>query len=141
MLSAEERLEQLENILEDLEELSHNTPIVVEGIRDVAALRKLGITKNVIALNRGDSIFGFAEKIVKRHQSVIILTDWDRRGGTLARMLKEALKANGVAANITIRARIVILSKKEIKDIESMPTFIDRLRASTPGQPQRIRGG
>jgi len=141
MLSAEERLEHLEKVFEDLEELSNDTPIVVEGIRDIAALRRLGITKNVIAVHRGDTIFGFAEEMAKKHRNVIILTDWDRRGGTLARMLKEALTANGVAANIRIRARIVILSKKEVKDIESMPTFIDRLRASTPGQPRRIRSG
>jgi len=139
LLSPEERLQQLEKIFEDLEELSESTPIIVEGIRDIAALRRLGITENVVALHRGDTIFGFAEEMAKKHRTAVILTDWDRRGGTLARMLKEALTANGVHANHTIRTHIVILSKKEIKDIESMPTFIDRLKASTSGQPRRAR--
>ena len=139
MLSPEERLEQLEKIFEELEDLSESTPIIVEGNRDVAALRRLGITKNVTALHRGDTIFAFTEEIAKRHRKAVILTDWDRRGGLLARMLREALAANGVAANHTLRARIVILSKKEIKDIESMPTFIARLKASTAGQPMHPR--
>jgi hypothetical protein len=33
-----------------------------------------------------------------------------------------------------VRAQIVILSKKEVKDIESMPTFLERLRAMAVSQ-------
>jgi len=59
-----------------------------------------------------------------------VLTDWDRRGGQLARMLNEALLANGVTANGHFRTQLVILSKKEIKDIESLPKFIENLRVN-----------
>lgn len=107
----------------------------MEGARDVAALKKLGITKNVFPLNEGRSIFSFCEDLSKRSTSAVVLTDWDRRGGRLARMLKEGLEANGVKVNDRIRAKIVILSKKEVKDIESLPTFIDRLKAAPRGIP------
>lgn len=129
MLSAEERLEQLERVFAELEDLSEDTPIIVEGLKDAAALRRLGIVKNVVTLSKGNSIFTFSEALARDHDSAVILTDWDRRGGRLARMLKEALSANGVSANERLRAQIVILSKKEVKDIESMPSFIERLRA------------
>jgi hypothetical protein len=33
----------------------------------------------------------------------------------------------------------VILSKKEVKDVESMPTFIERLRARDASQRMRAR--
>jgi len=33
-----------------------------------------------------------------------------------------------VIANDNIRAKLGILSKKEVKDIESMPAFVERLR-------------
>jgi 5S rRNA maturation endonuclease (ribonuclease M5) len=134
MLTPEERLEKLEKVLQELEELSDEVPIVVEGARDIAALKRLGIRKNVTALNTGKSVFSFCEDLSKTSNEAVILTDWDRRGGRLARMLKEALQANGVKADDKLRTQIVILSKKEIKDIESLPTFIERLKAATRSQ-------
>jgi len=130
VLSAEERLQELEKVFDGLEEDSEKVPIIVEGVQDVAALKRLGIHKNVMAVNRGISIFAFAEMVSKRYREAIVLTDWDRRGGQLARMLKEALMANGVSVNNRHRAQIVILSKKEIKDIQSLPRFVERLRAA-----------
>ena len=141
MLTAEERLEQIEKVLEELEDLSETVPIVVEGLRDVNALKRLGITKNVLPLNQGKTIFSFCEGISKRARKAIVLTDWDRRGGQLARMLRDALEANGVRVNDSVRMQLVILSKKEIKDVESLPTFIGRLRDTPRGIVDiRVRG-
>jgi len=139
MLSPEERLEQLEKVFEELVDLSADAPIIVEGIRDANALSRLGIEKNVVTLNRGVSIFAFCEQISRQSKKAIVLTDWDRRGGQLARMLKESLIANGVEVIDGIRTQIVILSKKEVKDVESMPTFIERLRARDASQRMRVR--
>jgi 5S rRNA maturation endonuclease (ribonuclease M5) len=139
MLSPEERLEQLEKVFEELVDLSADAPIIVEGIRDADALSRLGIEKNVVTLNRGVSILTFCEQISRKSKKAIVLTDWDRRGGQLARMLKESLMANGVEVIDSIRTQIVILSKKEVKDVESMPTFIERLRARDASQRMRAR--
>jgi 5S rRNA maturation endonuclease (ribonuclease M5) len=142
VLTPAERLEELNEVLADLEDKSDTTPIVVEGTKDVEALRRLGITKNVHHLNRGESVFNFCEDLSRGSRRLIILTDWDRKGGMLARMLKEACHANEVSANLDIRAKLVILSKKEIKDIEGMPAFIERLRvrSALPGLPKRMKG-
>jgi 5S rRNA maturation endonuclease (ribonuclease M5) len=121
-------------VFQELDDLSENRPVIVEGARDVAALKKLGITKNVTPLNKGLSVFSFCEDLSKRAKEAVILTDWDRRGGQLARMLKEGLLANGVKANDRVRVQIVILSKKEVKDIESLPTFMERLKAMAMSQ-------
>ncbi len=134
MLTPEERLEQLEKVLGELEELSADTPIVVEGARDIAALRRLGVVRNVLALNKGKSVIAFCEELSRRSSRAIILTDWDRRGGQLARMLKEGLESNGVKVNERIRTQIVILSKKEVKDMESLPTFVERLQSMAASQ-------
>jgi len=105
--------------------------VVVEGIKDVEALKRLGVSKNVTSMGKGRSIFTFCEDLAKRHKKVVILTDWDRKGGKLARALKEAFGANGVKVVEDIRTKLVILSKKEVKDIESLPTFIENLKATT----------
>jgi len=130
VLSPEERLEKLEKVLQELEDASEHMPIIVEGARDAAALRMLGITRNVMPLNRGTSIFAFCEQLSRTASEAVVLTDWDRRGGQLARMLKDSLAANGVRANDRMRTEIVVLSKKEVKDIESLPTFILSLRSA-----------
>jgi len=141
MLTPAERLEELEDVLAELEDLSETTPIIVEGTKDVEALRRLGIAKNVHHLNTGESVFNFCEDFSRRGRTLIILTDWDRKGGMLARMLKEACHANEIEADLGIRTKLVILSKKEVKDIESLPTFIERLRvrSTMPGLPKRTK--
>ena len=134
MLSPQERLDKLEKVLEELEDLSERMPIIVEGARDAVALRRLGITKNVMPLNKGVSVFAFCERLSRTAAEVVILTDWDRRGGQLARMLKEGMSANGVRTNDRIRTEVVILAKKEVKDIESLPTFLESLRRAVSGR-------
>lgn len=115
-------------VLDDLEELSAGTPVVVEGLKDVRALKRLGVGRNVVSLGRGLSVFAFCEALSKSHKEVVVLTDWDRKGGKLARMLREAFEANEVRADTDLRARLVLLTKKDIKDIESLPKYVERLR-------------
>lgn len=138
MLSPKERLEELEKVLTELEELSEKLPIIVEGNKDVSALRRLGITKNVVSLSKGDSVLTFCERVSRKSREVVILTDWDRKGGHLARMLKETLEISGVAVNDRVRTQLVVLLKKDIKDIESMPTFIERLRYHPLGPARKV---
>lgn len=128
MLTPEERLEQLEGVFEELETLSERGPIIVEGKKDAQALASLGVKKNIVTLSKGLSVFAFCERIARMSSSAVVLTDWDRKGGTLARMLRDGLATNGVLVNENIRAQLAVLSKKEIKDIEGIPRFVLRLR-------------
>ncbi len=137
MLSAEQRLEQLEVAFEELEELSQKAAIIVEGRKDAKALGLLGITKNVVTLSKGLSIVAFAEALSRRAGRAVILTDWDRKGGQLARMLKDALATNGVEVNDGLRAELAMLSKKEAKDIEGLPKFLQRLRSEAGLEARR----
>lgn len=134
MLSPAERLEEVMKVLEEIERLSAVAPIVVEGLKDIEALRRLGIESNVVAMGRGRTIVEFCEDLSKDHDEVVVLTDWDRKGGHLARALKEALATNGVKTIESPRTQLVILTKKEIKDVEGLPAFIERLKAAS-GRP------
>ena len=131
MLSPAERLEEISKVVDDLRELSDEMPIVVEGIRDARALELLGIRRNVVTLSKGVSLFVFCERLAREWREVVVLTDWDRKGGQLARRLKEALEANQTKVVERPRTQLVILTKKEIKDIESLPTFMSRLRSTS----------
>ena len=128
MLTPSERLERILDAIQELDELSQEMPVVVEGRRDVEALRQLGVKGEVVTLGKGIPLFAFCENLSRESPSAVILTDWDRKGGQLARRLKEAFEANGTKANDSIRMQLVILAKKEIKDIESLPSLVLRLK-------------
>jgi 5S rRNA maturation endonuclease (ribonuclease M5) len=127
MRDPEETLEDLTGILEELKERSHAEVVLVEGQKDRAALTVLGIDGEVWQVQGPNSIFSTAEKLATEGRSAIILTDWDRKGGQWARLLRQGLKANGVRFDADLRLRLVLLVKTEIKDIESLPAFFTRL--------------
>ena len=130
MISEAERLEKLEKIVDDLIERSPDEPIIVEGSRDVKALRDLGIEGMILAVNTGSSIVNLCETLSSEHDRFIILTDWDRKGGQIAHQLARGFESCDVKHDMLVRANIARLSKKEIKDVEGLPGFIRRLQKS-----------
>ena len=123
-------LEELEDVLEGLAEASKTNPVIVEGASDKKALAQLGVTGIIFVLNDGHSIIDTCTRLSTDYRAAIIMTDWDRKGGQLARALMDALEANDMHYNTDLRAKISYLSKKEIKDVESLPAYVERLKAN-----------
>ena len=119
--------EELQDILDDLIEKNRNAPIIVEGERDVRALRALGILGEIRPINRGTTVFALCEDLARDHRKAIILTDWDVRGGRLARQLRVGLAANAVRYDDEVRARLTKACRKEISDVESLDRFVERI--------------
>ncbi len=119
--------EKLVRLIADLVEANLTAPVIVEGERDVKALREVGLTGEIVPLNAGVPLFNLAESIARHHREAVILTDWDRRGGQLARLLRDALEANQVRFDVDLRARMTVLCQTEIKDVESLATYLERL--------------
>ncbi len=90
--------QELEKGLFELIEENKKVPIVVEGDKDVFSLRKLGIIGEIITVNSGLSIIDFCDKIANKYKEIILLTDWDRKGGyichTIERNLEGRVKCN-----------------------------------------------
>jgi 5S rRNA maturation endonuclease (ribonuclease M5) len=128
-----EALEQLTLILEELESRPEEVVVLVEGKRDRGALNLLGVRGEIIQVQTSDGILGIAEDLAFRHKRAIILTDWDRKGGQLCLLLKNALKANSVEFEASTRSRLVHIVSGEIKDVESLPSFFSRLVAQVEG--------
>jgi 5S rRNA maturation endonuclease (ribonuclease M5) len=125
--SPQETLEELTRILDELRERDPGTVILVEGQKDKAALAALGISGEIWMVHGPNTIFSLTELLAHEGKRSIVLTDWDRKGGQWAQLLRRSLHANGVQFDDTMRMRIVILVKKEIKDVESLPSFYSRL--------------
>jgi len=135
MTSESERLERLEKIIEELNERSQKEAIIVEGLRDIQAMRALGITGIVRAAHTGDSIMNLCESLSTEYDRFIILTDWDRKGGQLASLLRKGLEACGARYDNALRAHIARLTKKEIKDVEGLPRYLENLGRSVRRNP------
>ncbi|HIJ00937.1 MAG: hypothetical protein PWQ88_1249 [Candidatus Methanomethylophilaceae archaeon] len=127
MGASAERFEKLVKVLKDLEDLPPNYVILVEGVKDRAALGILGIDRDIRTIQGSGGMLQVAEQLKKEGRHAVILTDWDRTGGQLSRLLKEALSSNQVKYDDDIRARLSRISRKDIKDVESLPALYSHL--------------
>ncbi|MDG6242963.1 MAG: toprim domain-containing protein [Methanolobus sp.] len=127
----QKRLEMAEELLSELQELAdRDSIVVVEGKRDIAALKSLGLDGDLRPATH-HPLMHFCEELSKTGKKVVILTDWDRRGDILASKLVENLQSLGSTPETRIRELIVSLVQKEIKDVESLPGYIGKLKNIT----------
>lgn len=122
----QEELEGVRDVLSKLKEREKDIPIIVEGPKDEKALRQLGIEGCIIKIKQNSSIFHVIESLRGRYRKVIVLTDWDRTGGRLAYRIKKACEANEIVCDEDLRKELIKHLKKEIKDVESIPAFLER---------------
>ena len=126
-MNDEERLEEILELLEELKELSEDHIILTEGIRDKKAMEALGITGDIFMIQSEGGPMKAAEYVSARGKKAVILTDWDHKGGTISRELELQLSSLDIEYNTEIRAKLSVLCKKYIKDIESLDTLVERL--------------
>jgi len=123
-----ERLEKLEELILELKTLAQEGVIVViEGKKDEASLLCLGI-KGDIRKSSQKPLFSFSESLSMSRKKIVLLTDWDRKGGLAAQKIVQYLKAYGITPDTQIRSRFCSLVKKKIKDVESLSNYINKLR-------------
>ena len=120
----EEDAEAVREVVKKLSELGPETVILVEGKRDREALIGLGVHSEIYVINDGKSVVETSEIISRRYRSVVILTDWDRTGGRLARAFAEQFVSLGVDYSLEERKELAFLCKKEIKDVESLAEYM-----------------
>jgi dTMP kinase len=125
--SPKERLDEIQAVLEELISRDPKAVILVEGMRDRGALTILGVKGEMIQVQSSDGIFAIAERLARDGKSAIIMTDWDRKGGQLGRLLRNALRSNAVPYDDTLRQRLVVVAKQDIKDVQSLPSLYSRL--------------
>jgi 5S rRNA maturation endonuclease (ribonuclease M5) len=129
----EKRMELMEKLLDELQDfVDQGSIIVVEGKRDVIALKSLGIHGD-FRLATHHSLVNFCEDLKKTGKQIVILTDWDRRGNLLLDKIVENLHSLGVNPDTRIRELIISLVQKDIKDIESLPGYVEKLKQITKG--------
>lgn len=121
-------LEALEELIASLLDAScQGAAVIVEGRRDLIALRTLGLSGPVIMASRRSAL-DLAEDAARNYSQIILLTDWDRKGDEMCRTIERHLRSAGSRPDRLIRSRLKKLVKKEIKDVESLCRYTERMR-------------
>ncbi|MHA1410051.1 MAG: toprim domain-containing protein [Candidatus Odinarchaeia archaeon] len=108
--------------LKELNKESESAPIIVEGKKDLEALRTIGVT-GIIYCVYGKSISNLADELSKYH-TVIILTDFDAEGKKIKDKLIYYLQTIGVKIELKYRNEIKKLVKGRVRVIEGLDTFL-----------------
>lgn len=120
---------KLLSIMEELQNCAkQGMPILIEGKKDEEALRKLGINGNFMKVSGSPlKLFEIAEIAAKSSSKIIILTDFDKKGNELAKRLSEDIQRLGSHADLEIRRKIMGITRRYIKDIESLSRHLRQL--------------
>lgn len=136
------KAEVILQLLDRLATVSANgTPIVVEGQKDVDALRKLNIKGNILtAKTYGRSLLNVVDGAKRRGFSeVILLMDFDRRGKEWTKRLMQNFEKTAVKPNLLFWRKLIRLVGRDVKDIEGLASYIKTLHEKI-GNPQSIIG-
>jgi 5S rRNA maturation endonuclease (ribonuclease M5) len=117
-------LEEVQKTLSELIEENRLKPVIVEGEKDVDALRRLGLAGKIVTLNSGVTLIDFCDRIAEKYEEVIILTDWDRKGGFLYRTIERNLEGR---VKIISYYREVFSKNTMIRTVEGLPSWLDTM--------------
>jgi 5S rRNA maturation endonuclease (ribonuclease M5) len=96
--------------------------LLVEGKRDVAAVRGLGYTGGLATVS---SVSKLGARAFAPATKVVILTDLDREGRTLAARYIKLLSHEGVRTSLSERRRLRVASRGAFRHIENLSRFSD----------------
>lgn len=123
----DERLELIQEVLEKLSLMATDHIILVEGPNDVRALNSIGIHGDMFRIQSDGGPIKAAEYVASSGKDAIVLTDWDIKGGRIAAEVSAQLSALGVRHDMTVRKELATLSKRYVKDVESLDSMMERL--------------
>ena len=111
-------------------------PVLVEGKRDEKTLRALGFTGPIEKVNRGWDRSRLIAYLHSEYCSrstpdvsprVILLMDWDRKGGQIQKFFRDQLMSFDVPIDEDLRNILIKTMKPEGKTVESLRPYSDIL--------------
>jgi 5S rRNA maturation endonuclease (ribonuclease M5) len=128
MSGREEAWPEFLELWSDLIEASRSpsTVIIVEGERDRASLAKLSVGGRVVILHRGRPVSEVAHWVSRDARRIIVLTDWDAKGGRLAQKLREFLESMPLELDLETRRRLARVLRGELVHVEGIAGWARR---------------
>ncbi|MEM2914243.1 MAG: hypothetical protein QXH91_02410 [Candidatus Bathyarchaeia archaeon] len=137
--SLEDKNEKLGSFLQKLIEKSREGAIIlVEGLKDAKALRRIGITGKISCTkNIRIPLYDYLQEYVNSKNEIIVLTDFDRRGVQLASKMTNYLEKSGKPVNIKFWLELRGFITRDIKDVEGLASYVKTIQRKC-GKPVDI---
>ena len=105
-------------------------PIIVEGQKDVNALRAFDVKGDIIsAKTSGRRFLDVLSEVEKQgKREAILLMDFDRRGKEWTKRLTKHLEEMRVKPNLFFWKRLQGLVGRDVKDVEGLATYMKTLK-------------
>lgn len=115
------------------EESAKGTPILVEGKKDVDALRKLGVAGPVVTVKTGGKSFIDVVSELEEAETprVILLLDFDRRGKQGTNRLRHNLERAGIKVDLEVWLALLGSVGKDAQCVEGLDAYLENLKART----------
>ena len=123
------KLDLIAKRIEEEKLRNEDIPIIVEGSRDVGALREMGFEGVILKVNNGQSLEDFSSEISSQYSEVILLFDWDSRGFYLTKRIFSLLSSMGTKCHTELWN---FLRKYSIGSVEELPSYLKILEAQAP---------
>ncbi len=111
--------EELNKLLERIQRKSEGAIIVVEGLRDKQALKRLGVDADFFLLQcKKQSLQASAEDIARNYKEALLMLDYDQKGKALTKKMVNYLQKVGVKVNTKLgRALLIAANKSTIESL------------------------
>lgn len=109
-------IKQIESLITHLNE----NIVIVEGKRDVIALKKIGVKANVLTFEKFTR-----EKGIINEKDAVILTDFDEEGEVKKNIISSVLLEKGMVEHDEYRRKFKLLFG--VKTIEEVPPVFEKL--------------
>lgn len=127
-LSEEDELNIRKMLDQLMDEVKEGALILVEGIKDVECLRRLGIARGVASLNRYRSLLEFGMK--NRSRRVILLPDFDSEGREILKRMFKELHSVTKEVDLEYHRRLSFVRRLGVREIQDLCPFLARRSAS-----------
>ena len=132
-----EKEEKISEILSALaQESAKGTIILVEGRKDVEALRALGVEGPVVTVKTGGKSFlDVISEIEAKTSKVILFLDFDRRGKQGTNRLRHGLERAGIKVDLEFWLDLLKSVGKDVQCVEGLNAYLGNLRIKTQASP------
>ena len=117
MLVTEQEIHDVKKFVFQLN-LMKKSVVVVEGKRDVNALKNIGFSGKIIEFHKFGGIVNFVDTVAK-YEKLIILFDRDRKGRYLTRKTIQLLERR-IKIDLSFKRKLVSITKGKVKYVEQL---------------------
>jgi len=117
---SEKEIEEVKKFVKQLNSEKYSV-IVVEGKRDSAALRKLGLSGKIIEFHSFNGLVKFADSVAN-YKNIILLLDGDRKGRYLTKRIIGLLE-HRTKVDLSFKKKLISVTKGKIRFIEQLVCY------------------